>query len=38
MLFAAGYWIYAQTIPALLTTVLAIISSVFVFVIWKKVN
>jgi len=37
-LFATGYWIYGNTLPAVITTVIAIIGGVIVFRAWGKMK
>jgi CDP-diglyceride synthetase len=38
LLFATGYWIYSNYLPALLLTILSIISSFVLFKLWGKVS
>ena len=37
-LFATGYWIYGNTLPAVITTIIAIIGGVIVFRAWGKMK
>lgn len=37
-LFATGYWIYGNTLPAVITTVIAIMGGVIVFRAWGKMK
>ena len=37
-LFASGYWIYGNVVPAVITTVIAIIGGVIVFRAWGKLK
>lgn len=37
-LFATGYWIYGNTVPAVITTVIAILGGVVVFRAWSKLK
>jgi len=37
-LFASGYWIYGNVVPAVITTVIAIIGGVIVFRAWGKMK
>jgi len=37
-LFATGYWIYSDTTPAIILTVVALVSSAFLITTWKKVT
>ena len=37
-LFASGYWIYGNTLPAVITTIIAIIGGVIVFRAWGKMK
>jgi SSS family solute:Na+ symporter len=37
-LFASGYWIYGNTVPAVITTIIAIIGGVIVFRAWGKMK
>ncbi len=37
-LIATGYWIYSNWLPAALLTILAGISTVLLFVVWKRVH
>ncbi|MFC2133153.1 sodium:solute symporter family protein [Bacteroidota bacterium] len=38
LLFAAGYWIYANYLSAAILTIITIISSAILFKLWKKMN
>ena len=37
-LFAIGYWVYMQILPAILLTISAAIFSILLFVVWNKIN
>jgi len=37
-LFATGYWIYGNTVPAVITTVIAAVGGVIVFRAWGKMK
>jgi hypothetical protein len=36
-LFATGYWIYGETTPATVSTVIAVISAIGIILTWGKV-
>jgi len=37
-LFATGYWIYSNHLPAIILTCTAVVSSVFLMMTWRRVN
>jgi SSS family solute:Na+ symporter len=37
-LFATGYWLYGQSIPAALLTLLALVAALFVYAMWNRVH
>jgi hypothetical protein len=37
-LFATGYWIYGETTPAVISTVIAVISAIGIILTWNKVS
>jgi len=37
-LFATGYWLYGESVPAIISTVIAIASSILLMVFWNKIN
>ncbi len=37
-LFATGFWIYSNHIPAIILTCVAVVSSVFLMMTWRRVN
>ena len=37
-LFATGYWLYGQSIPAALLTLLALLAALFVYAMWNRVH
>ncbi|RLD09375.1 MAG: Na+:solute symporter [Chlamydiae bacterium] len=37
-LFATGYWLYGEMIPAVISTVITIISAILLIVFWGKIN
>ena len=38
MMFSTGYWIYARTSKALILTGVAIVSAIFLIIVWKKMK
>jgi Na+/proline symporter len=37
-LFATGYWIYDNTVPAIISSVVSLISGVLLVILWKKIS
>jgi len=37
-LFATGYWLYGDKIPAIIATIIAVISAFLLMVFWGKIN
>ena len=37
-LFATGYWIYGRHVPAVILSVVAVVSTIFLMQAWKRVN
>jgi len=38
LLFATGYWLYANYLPAIILTVVTVIASIILFQLWNKLN
>jgi len=38
LLFATGYWLYANYLPAIILTIITIGASIVLFYLWQKLN
>ena len=38
LLFATGYWLYANYLPAIILTIITITASIILFYLWQRLN